>query len=114
MSDTGMTFLAFGIPALVVTLFVVATLLMVRNRGWGRLYWAFCALLIGFGSAGVAGSLCCFPPLELPDGTISGEMPPTFGAGLMVTAMGCGATLLGLFGLAYRSRLRGRRGVGAG
>lgn len=109
MSDTGLTLLAFGIPATAAVLFLVATVLTVRVRGWRRFYWACCAILIAGGGAATVGSLCCLPPTVLPDGSISGEMPPTFGAGLMLAFMGSGGTLLGLIALAGRACPRQRR-----
>lgn len=109
MPDTGLTLLAFGIPAIAAALLLAATVLTVRIRGWRRLYWACCAILIAGGSAGVVSALCCLPPTVLPDGSISGEMPPTFGAGLMVAFTGCGGALLGLIILVGRTGLRQRR-----
>lgn len=112
MPDTGLTLLAFVIPAIAVTLLLVATVLAVRARGWRRLYWACCAILIAGGSAGAAIALCCLPPTVLPDGSISGEMPPTFGAGLMLAFVGCGGALLGLIFVVGRARPRQGRGAG--
>ncbi|CAO3354817.1 hypothetical protein [Azospirillum palustre] len=109
MPDTGLTLLAFGIAAIAVTLLLAATVLTVRVRGWRRLYWACCAILIAGGSAGAASALCCLPPTVLHDGSISGEMPPIFGAGLMLAFMGCGGALLGLIIVVGRARLRQRR-----
>jgi len=109
MSDTGLTLLATGIPAIAAALLFTATVLTARVRGWRRLYWACCAILIAGGSAGAASALCCLPPTVLPDGSISGEMPPTFGAGLMLVFMGCSGALLGLIFLAGRARLHQRR-----
>lgn len=59
MPDTGLTLLAFGIAAIAVTLLLTATVLTVRVRGWRRLYWACCAILIAGGSARAASALCC-------------------------------------------------------
>lgn len=109
MPDTGLTLLAFGIPAIAVTLLLASTVLTVRVRGWRRLYWACCAILIAGGSAGAAGALCCLPPTVLPDGSLSGEMPPMFGARLMLAFMGCSGALPGLIFLAGRARIRQRR-----
>lgn len=111
MPDTGLTLLAFGIPAIAMALLFAATVLAIRARGWRRLYWACCTILIAGGSAGAAGALCCLPPTVLPDGSISGEMPPTFGAGLTLAFVGCGAALLGLIFVVGRARPRRRRGA---
>ncbi|QCG87450.1 hypothetical protein [Azospirillum sp. TSH100] len=109
MSDTGLALLAFGIPAITGALFLAATILMVRLRGWRRLYWACCAIMIAGGSAGAVSALCCLPPMILPDGSVSGEMPPTFGAGLTMAVTGCGSALLGLLVFWFMNRSGMRR-----
>ncbi|WP_042692758.1 hypothetical protein [Azospirillum sp. B506] len=116
MSDIVLTLVAFGIPATAAVLFLAAAVLTVRVRGWRRLYWACCAILIAGGGSGAVSALCCLPPTILPDGSISGEMPPVFGAGLMVATMGCSGVLLGvLLGvLAARLTIASRRRGGAG
>ncbi|KAA0591692.1 hypothetical protein J2848_006631 [Azospirillum lipoferum] len=98
-TDLGATLIALAVPAVVTVLFGVAAILAMLRRGLRRLYWAGCAMLIGVGSAGTVAVVCCASPTILADGSISGEMPPAFGAALMLAAMGCGGAVLGLVGL---------------
>ena len=102
MSDKGLTLFALATPALAATLLVVATAMAFRRRGVRRLYWASCAALIGAGSAGTAGVVCCAPPMIAGDGAIIGEMPPAFAVALTLAVAGCCGALIGLLGLASR------------
>lgn len=112
MPDTGLTLFALATPAMATALFVIATVMAFRRRGVRRLYWAGCAVLIGAGSAGTAGVVCCAPPMIASDGAVVGEMPPAFAAALTLAFAGCCGVLLGLLGLACSGRHgRGRAGA---
>lgn len=77
-------------------------LLYLFGLGWavrGRAYWIACAALI------VGGTACALvAPPSPPD---SGEMPPGFGLGVLVTLLGIAGTTAGC---AWRAIARLRRG----
>ncbi|VUD62050.1 unnamed protein product [Burkholderia pseudomallei] len=69
------------------------------SRARGRAYWIACAALI------VGGTACALvAPPSPPD---SGEMPPGFGLGVLVTLLGIAGTTAGC---AWRAIARLRRG----
>lgn len=69
------------------------------SRARGRAYWLACAALI------VGGTACALvAPPSPPD---SGEMPPGFGLGVLVTLLGIAGTAAGC---AWRAIARLRRG----
>lgn len=111
LTEIGSTLIAVAVPTAVAVLFALALVLSVRCGGLRRLYWLACALLLGMGGAGTMMVTCCAPPRILADGSISGEMPPAFGAALLLAVIGCGGAMLGLTVDAFgRWRGTGRAG----
>lgn len=112
MREAGPTLFALAMLAMPAALLIAATAVAFRRHGVRRLYWAGCAVLIGAGSAGTVGVICCAPPMIAGDGAIVAEMPPAFGVALMLAIAGCCGALLGLIGLACHRR-GGAGGAGA-
>ncbi|PWC33481.1 hypothetical protein [Azospirillum sp. TSO35-2] len=108
MSEMGATTLVAALSAAVLTLLATALVLAVRGRGFARVYWLGCAVLIVGGAALAAGTLY-WPPEEFDDaGNLIGEMPPAFAAALMLFQSGVAAMLVGL-PVRWMTRAFGRR-----
>ena len=97
------------LPGLAAVLLITALVLAVRSRGFARVGWVACALVIGAGATLLFG-IIVFPPEEYDEaGQLIGEMPKAFGPSLALTGLGMIATLAGLIVRGVRRVLRRRR-----
>lgn len=86
----------------IVGLFAATTNITIRAKGFKRLYWLFCSLLIGFGSLTVIYYLAFPEQSGLPTGTPSGEMPAAIGLAGLIIRLGISAALIGFIVMALR------------
>ncbi len=79
----------------IVVLFGTAASIAVRARGMKKAYWLLCSFLLGIGSVSFIYFLAFPVQHQLPDGTLSGEMPSQLGLAGTVTQLGVYGAVLG-------------------
>ncbi len=79
----------------IVILFGTAASIAVRARGMKKVYWLLCSFLLGLGSVSFIYFLAFPERHTLPDGSLSGEMPPQLGLAGTVTQLGIYGAVLG-------------------
>lgn len=79
----------------IVILFGTAASIAVRARGMKKVYWLLCSFLLGIGSVSFIYFLAFPNRPTLPDGSISGEMPPQLGLAGAITQLGIYGAVLG-------------------
>ncbi|EIC84954.1 hypothetical protein [Serratia sp. M24T3] len=79
----------------IVILFGTAASIAVRANGMKKVYWLLCSFLLGMGSLSFIYFLAFPVQHKLPDGSLSGEMPPQLGLAGTITQLGVYGTVLG-------------------